>query len=361
MGMAGVTGFIYCDDYLKYQFGSSHYFQPVRESRTLEILQGLGAFGEKARLYSPKPATEEDLLTVHTRPYVDFVEKACRRGEGYLDLLDTPATKGLYEGAVAVVGGSILGAELIASGEASHAFNPGGGLHHAKEDAAAGFCVFNDVAIATRLLQRRGVRRIAIVDVDGHHADGTQEILYSEPILKVSLHMLAPRFFPGTGFVEEIGVGGGRGYSVNIPLPPGTGDDAYLHAFKEVVPPLLERYEPEAIISQFGVDTHYQDPLVGLSLTTRGYSCIASTMHTLAHKLAGGRLLVLGGGGYSVENTARCWALVFLTISQALPEDAWRHLHDEYNPPRDEGICKRVAERVEEVKKAVFPLHGLKP
>lgn len=359
--VSGLSAFIYHDDYLKYQFGPSHPFKPIREKYALEILRELGVFDGKARIYEPEPATEDDLCLVHSGDYVRYVKKICEKGFGHLDYGDTPATRGLYEGSCRVVGGSILGAKLVMDGVVDYAFNPGGGLHHAKADSASGFCVFNDIAIAVRYLQRNyGVERIAVVDIDGHHGDGTQEILYHEPILKISSHRIG--IFPGTGYIDELGAGEGAGYSVNIPLLGGTGDEAYLYAFREVVQPLLESYRPEILINQFGVDGHYQDPLVGLALTTRTYEEVAKTMHNLAHRLCHGRLLVLGGGGYDVNNTARCWAIMFATICEGLPEknlEGYRRLFDEPQH-QDEKVLERTKNIIEDIKRRIFPLHNIK-
>ena len=359
--MTGITAFIYHPDYLRYQFGPSHPFKPIREKYTLDLLRELRVFDGKVKYYEPTPANEEDLLLVHSKEYVDFVKRMCEQGYGYLDYGDTPAIKGLYEGACSVVGGSILGAKLLMDGDVSHAFNPGGGLHHAKQDSASGFCVFNDVAITTRFLKKTyGLKKIAIVDVDGHHGDGTQEILYSEPVLKISTHRIG--IFPGTGYVDEVGVNAGKGYSVNIPLPRGADDKAYLYAFNEVVPPLIEMYKPEMIINQFGVDGHYQDPLVGLALTTGIYQEVSRIIHDLAHKFSGGKLLILGGGGYNVHNTTRCWATMFVTVSEALPETSkkkYRELLDKKILIPNRGALDTVRKTVEKIKRDIFPIHGL--
>ena len=359
--MSGVTAFVYRDEYLKYQFGPFHPFQPIREKQALDLVKELGVFGEKVKYYKPRLATEEDLLLVHSKEYVNFVKEMSKKGEGYLEYPDTPATEGIYEGACSVVGGSLEGADLIMEGKVLHAFNPGGGLHHAKKSSAAGFCVFNDVAIATRYLQKKyGLKRIAIVDVDGHHGDGTQEIFYKEPILTISFHQYGFRFYPGTGDVGEIGEGEGKGYSVNIPLEAGTGDKAYLYAFDEIVPPLIEKYEPEIIINQFGVDGHYQDPLVDLSLTTKTYEQISSKMHKLAHKVCDGKYLILGGGGYEPKNVARCWAVMFVTVSGVKPKDQKKYekLFD-VELEEENLVFENVRKTVERVKKLIFPLHDL--
>ena len=356
--MTGVTAFIYRDDYLKYQFGPGHPFQPIREKYTLDKIRELGILDRNAKLFEPKPASEEDLLLVHSEEYIEFVKSMSKSGGGYLDYGDTPATRGIYEASCSVVGGSICGVDLIMEGEVSHAFNPGGGLHHARRDGAAGFCVFNDIAIAARHLQKKhGVEKIAIVDIDGHHGDGTQLIFYEEPILTISLHRSG--IYPGTGYVDELGVGKGRGYSVNVPLPAGTPDEVYLYAFDEVVKPLVETYEPEILLNQFGVDGHYQDPLVGLGLTTKAYFEISARMHALAHGGSEGRYLVFGGGGYNPSNVSRCWAIMFATIS-GFPAEKLKGLFDKEQPRKDERVFSSVRETVGRIKKIIFPPHGLK-
>lgn len=359
--MGGKTAFLYHDDYLGYNFGPNHPLRPERYKDTFELLKKLGVFDEKVKHYRPGHASEEDLMLVHSQEYIRMVKMQCETGKGYLDYGDTPARKGVYEASCAKVGGSILGADLIMRGDVEHAFNVGGGLHHATRDSAAGFCVFNDVAIAARHLQHRhGLKRIAIIDVDGHHGDGTQWTFYEEPILTISLHRYGG-FYPGTGSVDEIGEGKGKGYSVNVPLPTGTFDEAYLEAFNEIVPPLIEKYEPEILLNQFGVDTHYRDPLVGLSLTTKSYVEVSSTLHKLAHKISDGRLLVFGGGGYEPSNVSRCWALMFVTVAEVKPKDEemYEGLFDRDAEAQNPEILEKVRSNIRDVKKTIFQLHGL--
>jgi acetoin utilization protein AcuC len=298
-------------------------FSPISASwrRYRLALDLMGELGLRDRLQimRPAPATAAELETVHTPAFVRWVRERVESGEGRFDR-STPIYPEIYRRATVAVGATLLGARLIAGGAMRHAFNPSGGLHHAARERAAGFCVFNDVVVAVRALQREfGLRRIAIVDVDGHHGDGTQAELYREPTLYVSLHRYDGRFYPATGAVEEDGEGAGRGYTVNVPLPRRCGDGPYLYALRRLVPPLLRAYRPELIIVQYGVDGHYRDPLVRLALTTAAYAEIARLLHALAHELCAGRLLVVGGGGYNPEATARCWAILVATLTGEAP------------------------------------------
>jgi acetoin utilization protein AcuC len=187
------TAFLYHEDYLGYDFGPNHPLRPSRYKDTFELLRKLGIFNEQVKHYKPNYASQDDLMLVHSQEHIRNVKRKCENGTGYLDYGDTPAKKGVYEAACAKVGGSILGADLIMHGKVKHAFNVGGGLHHATRNSSAGFCVFNDVALTARHLQKRyGLKRIAIVDLDGHHGDGTQQIFYKEPILTISLHSPGP-------------------------------------------------------------------------------------------------------------------------------------------------------------------------
>jgi len=357
--MAGRTALIYSPEYEGR--GMSPITQAwARYGATFRLVQELGLLDNGVEVVEPVQATEEELLLVHSGSYVRYVQKMDGLGEGFLDGVETPAYPGVYRRAALSVGGSLLAARCIARGDFTHAFNPGGGLHHAREHRAGGFCVFNDVAMVARLLrQELRMDRVAIVDVDGHHADGTQAILYAEPILKISLHMYGPLFYPGSGALDETGEGSGAGYTINVPLPPHTGHAAYLHAFDEVVEPLLHRMAPDFLLLQFGVDGYYRDPMVRLDLTARTYEGIADRMHCLAHELCEGRLLVFGGGGYEPNDVARCWTTMLATVSEALPEEArerYESLFDESPPPEREQVYERVERMIFELKARNFPL-----
>ena len=382
--LTGKIALIYSDDFLKYDFGPSHPLRPTRLKLTFELLKAVGLLSKPfVNVYLPKQATEEELLMVHNREYIEEVKAFSRTGVGYLDLGDTPAFKGIHEATSTAVGGSIVAADLIMKGTAIHAFNPAGGLHHAGKDHAAGFCVYNDVAVAIKHIQRTyGIKRVAMVDIDVHHGDGTQAIFYGDPtVLGIDLHEDGRFLYPGTGFVQEIGEGEGRGFKVNVPLPPLTSGECYLHAFDRIVPPLLRAFKPELIVNQFGVDTHCDDPLAHLSLTMGVYGELASRMHSLAHEITGGKYLVLGGGGYKPESVARAWTVMFsklceTKISDRIPEN-WLNFSretmkreppisfsDKYersiNNSERETITEEIEQVIGEIKREVFPMHGIR-
>ena len=354
-----LTAFLYNDDFMKYYFGPSHPFQPGRVKQTKELLERSGVFQEAAFLQPTKDATVNDLRLVHTQRHIDFVHSSSMRGFGLLDQGDTPATPEIYEGSLAVVGATLEGVEGIMQGRFNHAFNPAGGLHHARADRSAGFCVFNDVAIAMRALQHRhGIQRVAMIDIDGHHGDGTQSVFNSEKTLTISMHHYSMGFYPGTGTGDDDGEGEGEGYHINIPLPFRTGDQTCLAAYRKIVIPALEAYRPEVIVHQFGVDGHFSDPLVGLGLSTHAYEEMARLTHDAAHRLCGGRYLVLGGGGYNEDAVKRCWAIMFCTISGQYPKDSgvFEEWHDKTSIPEPEGVRGKVEETVDRLKREVLPL-----
>ncbi len=180
-------------------------------------------------------------------------------------------------------------------------------------EGASGFCVYDDPAVAIAWLLEKGVERVAYVDVDVHHGDGPQAIFYRDPrVLTISVHQSGATLFPGTGFVDELGADDVHGTKVNVPLPPFAGDDLWLTAFREVVPPLVEAWRPGVLVTQLGCDTHHRDPLANLMLTTAAYRETAGILHDLAHRAAGGRWLATGAGGYQwAAVVPRAWTIYF--------------------------------------------------
>jgi acetoin utilization protein AcuC len=342
-------------------------FSPVRPSwqryrMALELFHRLD-LDAAARTVQPPLADPDDLLAVHPPQYVEYVRQRAAEGHGYLDRRDTPAWPGLFERALAAVGATLAAVRLIGEGQACHVFNPGGGLHHAHRDRTSGFCIFNDVVLAVRWLQRDyGFRRVAIVDIDGHHGDGVQELLYDEPVLTISFHQYDGRFFPRTGSVDEVGWGAGFGLNVNVTLPAYAGDGPFATAFEQVVPRALRAYRPEVLLVNFGVDGHYSDPLVRLRLSTGAYRLVATWMHQLAHELCDGRLIALGSGGYHPQHAARCWAVLLAILAGRLPagNDAWPAdlslLADSGVPPADPAAAARVQAVLRHLVERVLPL-----
>jgi len=356
----------------KYDFGPGHPFRGDRFEDFFSFFEKKIALDGRFEIVANNNlASDSDLRLWHTTQYIDAMGKASC-GIEVSDLFRflsgdnlNPQTRrfplGIESAARVIVASSILACDLVLEGSFEKAISIGGGLHHATSDSAAGFCVFNDIAVATRHLQKEyDLEKIAIIDVDGHHGDGTQRILYEEPLLKISFHRYGQRFYPGSGKVDEIGEGSGKGYSVNVPLPIGTSHQAFLYAFDEIVPPLIRKYEPEILLNQFGVDGHYEDPLVGLGLTTETFREISFKMHELAHENSEGRYLIFGGGGYEPLNVARCWAIMFTTVSgiQPMNKKEYENLFDAELRIEDYTF-DIVKETVEEVKELIFPFHKL--
>lgn len=310
---------------------------------------------EFVALWRPTAATDVQLTTVHSWPYIQYVHIMDEKGEGYFDRNDTPAWHGVFRRAALAAGGTILAADLVAKNVCQHVFHVAGGLHHAQYEKASGFCIFNDIVAAVRRWQSHyGYERIAILDVDGHHGDGTQQLLWREPILTVSLHQYDGRFFPRTGALEERGEGPGRHFAVNFPLPRYTTDELYLPVL-EVALEAIENYQPQAIIVQFGVDGHFSDRMVGLKLSTRTYEAVIQKTHTLAHRICAGRLVMVGGGGYEPETVARCWAMLVANLSgkkKSLGAE-YGYLHDptENLPLLDATAQQKVGQMLEQAQK----------
>jgi acetoin utilization protein AcuC len=319
---------------------------------------------------------------VHTEPYLDAVRRAGRGEAGDWWRFgfgpgDNPIFPHMHEASSRVAGATLVAAEAVLSGRAEHAFNPAGGLHHAMPERASGFCVYDDPAIAIAWLLEHGAGKVAYVDVDVHHGDGPTAIFYRDPrVLTISLHQSGRTLFPGTGFVHELGADDAAGTKVNVPLPPFTGDEDWLGAFRDVVLPLVESWAPDVLVTQLGCDSHHLDPLANLALTTAAYRETAVFLHELAHRAAGGRWLATGGGGYQwAAVVPRAWTIYFAEMAGADPGDelppSWveraereaghrlpRTLSDP--PPAGRRSDPRaVAEVVDEVRRLVFPYHKL--
>lgn len=329
--MGARTALIYGERYHDYQFGDEHPFNPLRLRLAVELIDACGLLDADHRIVTPRPATDDELLTVHSPAYVAAV-RAASRGELSaaeaarfgLGTDDVPIFPGMHEAAALLVGGSLRAAELVMGGAADHAFNIGGGLHHAMRALAAGFCVYDDIAIVCRWLVRRHGARVLYVDNDAHHGDGVQELFYDSPdVLTLSFHETGRYLFPGTGATNERGRGAGYGYAVNVPLDAFTDDASWLAGFEAIVPAVARAYRPDVIVLQNGCDGHRDDPLTHLHATTRTAERAASLVHDLAHELCDGRLIALGGGGYDIWCVVpRAWTLAWAALGdQPAPTD----------------------------------------
>jgi len=336
------TALIWDDDHIKYDFGPDHPLKPIRVELTVELIRACGLTDAEDVVTMPRAAFgEDDVLRLHTEDYVDAVRRLSARPDPAgaphygLGMGDNPVFAGMHEASLEVCGASVAAAEAVWRGEVTHAFNPAGGLHHAMPDRAAGFCIYDDPAAAIDWLLRNGASRVAYVDVDTHHGDGVQEFFYSDPrVLTISLHESGRYLFPGTGFPDEVGEGDGRGTSLNVALPPATPGDVYLEAFDAVVPPALDAFRPEILVTQLGCDTHVTDPLAHLALTTDDYHHLAQRLHGLAHQHTGGRWVATGGGGYQIASVVpRAWTIYFAELTgQELPHEvpwSWLQLVQE--------------------------------
>ena len=379
------------DRLISYDFGPSHPLNPVRVDLTMRLSRALGLLDlPSVSLAAVEAADDEVLGLVHEQAYIQAVRRVSAdpqrpevdRGLGSPD---NPTFAGMHEAAALVAGATVGAARAVWTGAAEHAISVAGGLHHAMPEAASGFCIYNDPAIAIAWLLAQGAERVAYVDVDVHHGDGVERAFWDDPrVLTISLHESGRSLFPGTGFPTDCGGPGADGFAVNVALPPGTSDGPWLRAFHAVVPPLLEEFRPDVLVSQHGCDSHVLDPLAHLALTVDGQRTSYEAIHRLAHEHAGGRWVATGGGGYQlVEVVPRAWShLIAEAAGAAVAPDTevpsgWladvEHRLGVIGPARmTDGADPRwrdwsegfdpgdaVDRAVRATQQAVFPAHGL--
>lgn len=372
------TSFVYSDDLAQHVLRQGHPLNPTRLRYTHQLLDAFQAFGSTdSRLIQPNPATDEQVLTFHTGEYLAAV-RALSQGvavpnqERYgLSLAgDNPIHRGMHEAALLSTGATLLGAELVMNQTVRVAFSPSGGLHHAMPGRASGFCLYNDPVVAIKAMVARGLK-VAYVDIDVHHGDGVQYAFYdTDQVLTLSLHESGRFLFPGTGFIEEIGTGKGRGYSVNVPLAPLTDDEIYGWAFQEVVPPLLKAFNPDILVTQLGIDTYYSDPLAHLGLTSGGYEAV---LRAFAEQSRTTPWLALGGGGYDLSAVARCWTLAYGVMAgrdwpDTIPAEQQEQLGTSHLRDRQPPSAQRenlepargfARDSVRQVQDLIFPYYNL--
>lgn len=372
------TALIHSDAYTRFDYGPTHPLRMERLGLTWALVEACGLTTlPETRVLAPTAAPDETLRGFHTAEYLEVLRAAGAGREVPVPYRwglgpgDNPIWPGMYEASALACGGSIRGAELVAAGEVERAFAFAGGLHHAMPDRASGFCYLNDAVLAILALRARGLR-VGYIDIDAHHGDGVQYAFYESPeVLTISTHERGDRLFPGTGFVEEIGEGPGRGYAVNLPLQPYTDDAVYLEAFDAVVPPLVRAFRPDVVVAQLGIDSHRTDPLTHLALSVEGFAEAVRRILALAP-----RLLALGGGGYDLGNVARAWTVAWALMNDVTPPErlprafvqaAAPHLRgrttlwDRPEPLPAEAVARarEFAQRqVAELRRRVFPILG---
>jgi acetoin utilization protein AcuC len=386
-GAAGRVALVWDERVAAYDLGQGHPLAPIRVALTMELIRATGLVGGSVEEVLPGPFDEAELLRLHREDFVDTVRRLSRdataRGEVEYGLGpgDTPAFLGMHEASMLVCAGSKEAARQVWEGDADHAFNPAGGLHHAMPDRAAGFCIYNDPAIAIDWLLENGAERVCYVDVDVHHGDGVEVLFANDPrVLTISLHESGRYLFPGTGHADDIGGPSARGSALNLPLHPGTTGGLWLEAFDAAVDPVIRAFDPDVLVTQLGCDTHATDPLAHLALTVDDMAAIYRRLHRLAHEVADGRWVAFGGGGYQLVSVVpRAWTLAFTEmVGRSAPLDTpmvWQELVVDRTgviPPRSfsddpvrvseamEGQSRRAAEEaVEAVRRAVWPHHGV--
>ena len=365
--------FFYSEELLNYNMGQQHPMQPRRLQMTYDLLASYGAFGSGLEVVKPPLADHDEVAQTHSP---DFLEALRRLDSGdYFPGVhrfgfgtgDNPIFPGIYEASLRYTGASVEAAQAVMEGDAV-AFNIAGGLHHAHYDRAAGFCVLNDCAVAIRRLRQK-YARVAYVDIDVHHGDGVQELFYDDPtVLTVSLHESGRTLFPGTGYTDEIGVGAGEGFSVNLPFAPYTTDDIWLGAWRASALPLLRAFNPEAILLQTGTDAHEFDPLARICLSAQGWLETVKDVQAL-----GKPIVAVGGGGYNMTTVPRMWTLAVSTLAGiTLPDTvpvSYAHcqaiptLTDHHTPDIEARYLPRAAQfadqSVAELKALLFSRFGL--
>jgi acetoin utilization protein AcuC len=381
---------VWSEALLDYDLGD-HPLDPVRVELAMALARQVGVLDrDNVTVVAPEPADAALLRLVHDDDYIAAVKAAPDdpyfRGYG-LNTPDNPVFAGMHSSAALITGGSVRAAEAVWSGEALHAVNIAGGLHHAMRDRAAGFCVYNDPAIAIARLLELGAERIAYVDVDVHHGDGVQAAFWNDPrVLTVSLHESPLSLFPGTGFPSETGGPDAEGMAVNVALPPGTTDAGWLRAFHALVPGVVRAFKPQLLVTQCGCDSHYRDPLADLALTVDGQRASYLALRSLAHEVCDGRWVAFGGGGYGIVDVVpRAWThlLAALTGAPLSPQlatpNSWRLLAAQRRPGAQVPTVMSDGETptwspwqpgedpdplgraIAASRRAVYPAHGLDP
>ena len=337
------AGYVYDPIYLKHETG----YHPENAKRLEAIMAHLEetALIEQLTPIKPRPATVEELSYVHQTSYISHIKNAASEGIGWLDA-DTLMSPDSYDAALYAAGGAIEATDAVISGKVNSAFalvRPPG--HHATAAAAMGFCLFNNIAIAARhAIKKHKTERVAIIDFDVHHGNGTQEAFDSDSqILYISTHQYP--HYPGSGTIYDTGSAAAQGSKVNIPLPAGSGDDEYRQVFEQIIVPVTRRFRPELILVSAGYDPHWADHLAMMEVTTTGFAEMARTIKGLADEFCAGKLVFTLEGGYNLKALA---ASVKATFDVLLGRS---DIEDPLGPPERRWAAPDIGELIKEIKK----------
>ncbi|MDW7976872.1 MAG: histone deacetylase [Leptospiraceae bacterium] len=296
------VGLFFDDLFLKHDTGSYHPETPQRLIAIHEKLLKSGVY-DRFTMLPKRFATTEEIELVHKKSYIDYVRQVSQRGGGYLDG-DTPVSKDSFDSALLAVGCGLEAVDKVLSNHVQRALllvRPPG--HHSLRSRGMGFCLFNNVAITARYALSKGLKKIVILDWDVHHGNGTQDEFYQEKeVLFISIHQFP--FYPGTGAIDEIGEGEGKGFTLNVPMPRSSGDSEYKKAFEDRILPKIVEYEPELILISAGFDAHKMDPLGGMELSSKMYEWMTEKIVKIANECCGGKVISYLEGGYSLPALA---------------------------------------------------------
>jgi acetoin utilization deacetylase AcuC-like enzyme len=326
-------GYLLDDHYLLHNPGLQHPESPQRLRAIRQMLETSGANDYFQRI-APREATIDELELIHNPAHVQRIEQASRTAPSHLDL-DTSVSEHSYQTALLAAGGVLQCVDSICSGELRRVFafiRPPG--HHAGRERASGFCLFNNVALAAAYGRaEHKLERVAIVDMDVHHGNGTQSCFYSNPnVLYISSHQYP--FYPGSGSFGEVGRGDGRGYTVNLPLPEGSGDSIFALIYAKIVSAVLDQYEPQLILVSAGFDGHFRDPLGGLTLTHAGYASAAGSLMLAADRVCGGKICFILEGGYHLQALKECSRAILTEMENQHPGEL---------PAKENAVFKEVS------------------
>jgi acetoin utilization deacetylase AcuC-like enzyme len=326
-------GFLLDDRYLSHKTGPRHPESPERIAVLRQMIAENG-YPDRWERLQPRVAVVDELKLVHNPEYIKQVEEASRHAPFYLDL-DTPVSSESYQIACLAAGGILESMDSLFSGNLRRIFafvRPPG--HHADRENGRGFCLFNNVALAAAYARTEfQLERIAIVDIDVHHGNGTQSIFCDDPhVLYISSHQFP--FYPGSGDFDEIGIGQGKGYTVNFPLPEGSGDSTFIPVYSKLVSKILDQFAPQVLLVSAGFDGHFRDPLGGLTITQKGFASAAASLINAADRHCEGRICFVLEGGYNMQALRECANAIMIQMEKATPAEM---------PVRENSLFREIA------------------